>query len=654
MEQVRERVLALAGRVVANYRLERVLSGGAAAVMYLGRREGKKPQPITRPGLPPLLLPELALIDLIPLQEQRAERAAKLRQHLSQLQRLGNQSILPLLECGDDPVSGCVYAIYPYPAGGSLADRLTSAKDKPLPYPEVTAYLKEVAGALDTAHQQGFFHLHLSADTIFLDANGTAYLAEIGLAQILGLEDSIAEGSLYAAPEQIIHDPALPTTDVYGLGMVLYQLVTGHTAFDSTRQQLQSPPPPSQYRPDLPAQIEAVILRAISSYPAQRYATAGLLSYDFALAIKNSESRSAAKGIHHSAEGDSKESGQAGAMLTSEDESTVKVVPVSPAGVTPPQESANKSFVYSSPPPTGTTRYPPEPQPQWELPTQLTDQMTPTQELVPANGKPMGIAKSKAASKRPRRAWGVSLVAGMIVLVCVALLAVLIFPRLNRGLSLPSIPLPGHGGGSSTSAIGSDTFSASVGASLYETTAPGICDKKGASWAANSEAEQVCGSSNMLLSAPACQTCSLAVVALGNLPGQTAYTANYAAMVTVQPLATDSSVPFGFKFRQQSLQDEGQQRGGYSYLVDQNGQWEFDKYSGDGSRQQLAQGKLSAALPPNSALGLVVHGSTYFFYVNGKEVAAETDSTYNSGYICLVVAPSASVLFSEFSLSRLR
>ena len=158
----------------------------------------------------------------------------------------------------------------------------------------------------------------------------------------------------------------------------------------------------------------------------------------------------------------------------------------------------------------------------------------------------------------------------------------------------------------------------------------------------------------MLLNAATCQNCPLAVVTLGTLPGRAAYPTSYAAEVTVQALATDPSVPFGIKFRQQSIQDDGQQRGGYSFLVSQNGQWEFDKYAADGSRLQLTHGKLTAALPPNSTLGLVVDGSSYYFYVNGKKVAAESNSAYGDGYFCLVAAPSATILFSDFSLFRLR
>src|SRR5215469_9106288 len=108
MQQVRERVLALAGRVVASYKLERVITSNSTYVMYVGRLVGKKHQPITLSGLPPLLLPELALVYLIPLQERRAERAVELRRRLAELQQLSNPGILPLVECGDDPVSGCV------------------------------------------------------------------------------------------------------------------------------------------------------------------------------------------------------------------------------------------------------------------------------------------------------------------------------------------------------------------------------------------------------------------------------------------------------------------------------------------------------------------------------------------------------------------
>jgi serine/threonine protein kinase len=654
MQQVRERVLALAGRMVASYRLERVITNSSAYVMYVGRLVGKKPEPITRPGLPPLLLPELALVDLIPLQEQRAEHAAELHRRLPDLQQLSHPGILPLVECGDDPVSGCVYAIYPYPSAGSLANRLESAKGKPLPFPEVTAYLKEVAGALDSAHQRGYLHLHLNPDTILLDASGTAYIAGMGIAPILQLQNSIAEGSLYAAPEQVVHDPPGPTTDVYSLGMVLYRLLTGHTAFDSTREQLQEPSPPSQYRPDVPAQIEAVVLRAISSYPAQRYATAGFLSHDFALAVKNSDTKPAARGIQQ----DPRPSDEQGIVKVvppgSDEEPTLKVAPSAPGPVGPPHPPTNKSFVFSSPPPTGNTLYPPRQVPQWQLPPQLAQQLATTQVLEAAGEEKMSSAKGKTKSKRKKgKSWGIRLVTSLIGLVCVAIVAVVVFPQLNRQITLPSISLPGHSGSSSSSpGTGSGSFSASAGARLYETTTPGICDKGGASWTQNSESVETCSASAMLLNASTCQTCPLAVVTLGALPGHAAYPTNYAAEVTVQPLATDPSVMFGLKFRQQSLQDTGLLRGGYGFLVSQSGQWEFDKYGSDGSRQQVAQGKLPSSLPPNSMLGLVVNGSTYYFYVNGKKVATETDSIYSSGYLCLVAAPSATILFSHFSLAQ--
>jgi hypothetical protein len=156
----------------------------------------------------------------------------------------------------------------------------------------------------------------------------------------------------------------------------------------------------------------------------------------------------------------------------------------------------------------------------------------------------------------------------------------------------------------------------------------------------------------MLLSALNCTDCPLAVVTLGGLPNKVAYPTNYTIHVTVQPLATGASVMFGLKFRQQSLQDAGEGRGGYSYLVSESGQWEFDRYAADGTKQTLASGKLSAALPPNATLGLVINGSTYSFYVNTKLIATEHDATYHIGYLCLVAEPSATILFSQFWLAN--
>jgi serine/threonine protein kinase len=634
MQQVRERVLALAGRVIAGYRLERVIAGGVAEVMYLGKLAEKKNEPIARSGLPPLVLPKLALVDLLPMQDQRTARAVRLQQLRPQLQRLNHPSLLPLLGCGDDPVSGCIFTIYPYPAGGSVEQRLSAAKGKPLPLADVTRVLTEVAGALDTGHQQGCFHLHLSPSSILLDASGVACLASIGVAQTLELEYAIADGSLYAAPEQIIHDPVGPTSDVYSLGMVIYQLVTGHTAFDSTRYQLQSPPPPSNYRSDLPAEIETVIMRAISSYPNQRYATPGFFSRDFALAVQKAESQSSEKGIKAEA-----------------NPTPVVAAPAPPLPKTKVKERAkapaSKSFVVASPPATGNTLFPPTPQPQWELPTDLAEQLAGTRQNLDLDASTAKPDQRKARRRKGSRS--IAVVSVLIALVSLAILGVLIFPQLNHPVSLPFLSSPGRGS-SVSGAPGS--ISTATGATLYKTLTPGACDKGGASWVRNSESGETCSATATLLTALNCQDCPLAVVTLGGLPNKAPYPTNYTVQVTVQPLATGPSVMFGLKFRQQSLQDEGQGRGGYSYMVNHNGQWEFNRYGSDGTRQLLASGKLHAALPPNATLGLVVNGTTYAFYVNGELVATERDATYRNGYLCLVAEPSATVLFSQFRLAN--
>src|SRR5262249_17784984 len=153
-------------------------------------------EPILRPGLPPLLLPDSSLIDLLPIQEHRAERAARLQHLRPTLQRLTHPSLLPLLGCGDDPTSGCVFTIYPYPAGGTLEQRLAASKSKALPFVDVTKILMGKAGAWDPGHQQGYLHLPPSPSAILRDASGTACLASIGIAQALELDYAIADSSL--------------------------------------------------------------------------------------------------------------------------------------------------------------------------------------------------------------------------------------------------------------------------------------------------------------------------------------------------------------------------------------------------------------------------------------------------------------------------
>src|SRR5262249_47785140 len=147
----------------------------------------------------------------------------------------------------------------------------------PLPLTEVADVLRQLAEALDHAHSVGVVHRDLKPGNILLDEAGQAHIADFSIARLLSETQTnltttgrIMGTPAYMAPEQFTSSKVEPTADIYSLGMVAYQLVTGAVAFPSDslpqvmRAQLQEPPsPPRLRRSDLPEPAEAAILRAL-------------------------------------------------------------------------------------------------------------------------------------------------------------------------------------------------------------------------------------------------------------------------------------------------------------------------------------------------------------------------------------------------------
>lgn len=187
-----------------------------------------------------------------------------------------------------------------------------------------------------------------------------------------------------------------------------------------------------------------------------------------------------------------------------------------------------------------------------------------------------------------------------------------------------------------------------AGQAIYTSSAGGACDTNGAQWVSNGMATQSCQNGALVMSAQECN-CAIGVVALGSLPGAS-YPQNYVAQVTGDLLGGASTAKFGFKFRQQSLQDSGSGRGGYSFLVDPNGQWQFNRYDADGTRHVLTQNQLPSGLSGTHTLDVVVSGASYSFYLDGSVIDQEQDTSYSSGFVCLAIEPGATIAYNQFAL----
>jgi serine/threonine-protein kinase len=259
------------------YRIERELGRGGMAVVYLAddlRHERQVAIKVLRPKIAAALGAERFLAEI------------KLT---AQLQ---HANILPLHDSGE--AGGFLFYVTPYLEDGSLRQRLE--REKQLSIDTAVRLTCEVASALEAAHRRGVVHRDIKPENILLH-DGTALVADFGIALALSEASprvptpELALGTpQYMSPEHAAGDgPIDSRTDIYALGTVLYEMLTGEVPFTGTSaaeiiamRSATPAPSPRVLRPAVPASIDAVVSRALSREPADRYRTAG----DFAEALK--------------------------------------------------------------------------------------------------------------------------------------------------------------------------------------------------------------------------------------------------------------------------------------------------------------------------------------------------------------------------------
>jgi eukaryotic-like serine/threonine-protein kinase len=170
--------------------------------------------------------------------------------------------------------------------GSSLAQRI--AKHKRIPWEEVLALLKPICEALDYAHGQGVIHRDLKPANILLDAERGPLLTDFGIARLMGktstsLSDVIKGTGSYIAPEVWNRNPAEAPSDIYGLGCIVYELLTGQVLFPSESpweaidKHYKGPQFPAAWPEGVPAEVKAVLDKALARDPHTRYESASSL-----------------------------------------------------------------------------------------------------------------------------------------------------------------------------------------------------------------------------------------------------------------------------------------------------------------------------------------------------------------------------------------
>ena len=209
------------------------------------------------------------------------------------LARLQHPHIVPIYDFGRS--NRYLYLVMPYVAGGDLGDQMGKV---PLDLPGIARTFMEIATALDHAHQRGIIHRDIKPGNILLNRQGHAMLSDFGLAKMVSGQQNLTDSNMvlgsaeYMSPEQGLGRSIDPRTDIYSLGIVLYEFLTGRTPYkadtwSATIMRAISEPmlPPSQLNQAINAAMEAVIYKACDKEPQNRYATATDMIVEFQDAI---------------------------------------------------------------------------------------------------------------------------------------------------------------------------------------------------------------------------------------------------------------------------------------------------------------------------------------------------------------------------------
>ena len=209
---------------------------------------------------------------------------------------LDHPNIIKFYDFGED--KGFSYIVMEYVTGGTLEDRL---KDR-LPLAEVLELITPLADALDYGHGQGIVHRDIKPTNVLLTGDGRPILSDYGLARMLEWSARLTRSHTvlgtpeYMSPEQAMGRTADRRSDLYSLGIMVYEMLLGRTPFraDAPLETLmahvhEAVPSPSSIDPNVGPRLESALLRALAKNPDERYQSAGELVQDLASVLEVSE-----------------------------------------------------------------------------------------------------------------------------------------------------------------------------------------------------------------------------------------------------------------------------------------------------------------------------------------------------------------------------
>lgn len=269
----------LIGRTLGPFEILEEVGRGGMATVYRARQTSMN-RIVAMKVLPRHLLHDPSFYD-------RFTREVEVISHLE------HPHILPIYDYGQS--EGVPFIAMRFLGGGSLEDEIR--RRGPLPLDDLEKPLRQIAQALDYAHGQGIIHRDLKPGNIMLDEGGNAYLSDFGIARVMGSEmtgSMIIGTPSYMSPEQANGFPIDARADVYSLGVVLFELITGRLPFQAETPMAvllkhinEEVPPIADFRDDVSAVVEDVVRKATAKDPNDRFASAGDMAKTYGRALRD-------------------------------------------------------------------------------------------------------------------------------------------------------------------------------------------------------------------------------------------------------------------------------------------------------------------------------------------------------------------------------
>jgi serine/threonine protein kinase len=227
----------------------------------------------------------LKLPHLLGPPRDRVQRAQRFQREARAAAQVWHPHVCPIYDVGEH--DGQPYVVMACLDGESLAERLAGQRRFDH-VGQAVALARQILDALEAVHARGIIHRDLKPGNIIIGPGNRAVLTDFGLArpendtEHLTSEGVVVGTPAYMAPEQAGGESARvgPWTDLYSLGVVLYQMLTGRLPFEGppltvlTKILHDPPPPPSRFRPDLDPTLEGILLKSLAKEPGERYQTA--------------------------------------------------------------------------------------------------------------------------------------------------------------------------------------------------------------------------------------------------------------------------------------------------------------------------------------------------------------------------------------------